>query len=46
MPRLGFEPTIPVFERGRTFLALDRASTVISTVNLQALLKSKLNRGK
>jgi hypothetical protein len=29
MPRLGFEPTIPVFERANTFHALDRAATVI-----------------
>jgi hypothetical protein len=25
MPRVGFEPTIPVFERTKTFHALDRA---------------------
>jgi hypothetical protein len=29
MPRVGFEPTIPVFERAKTVHALDRASTVI-----------------
>jgi hypothetical protein len=29
MPQLGFEPTIPVFERGKTVHALDRAATVI-----------------
>jgi hypothetical protein len=28
MPRVGFEPTIPVFERAKTFHALDRATTV------------------
>jgi hypothetical protein len=28
MPRLGFEPTIPVFERAETVHALDRAATV------------------
>jgi hypothetical protein len=28
MPWVGFEPTIPVFERAKTFHALDRASTV------------------
>jgi hypothetical protein len=31
MPRAGFEPTIAVFERARTFRALDRADTVIGT---------------
>jgi hypothetical protein len=29
MPRLGFEPTIPVFERAKRVHALDRAATVI-----------------
>jgi hypothetical protein len=29
MPRLGFEPTIPEFERAKTVHALDRAATVI-----------------
>jgi hypothetical protein len=29
VPRLGFEPTIPVFERTKTVLVLDRAVTVI-----------------
>jgi hypothetical protein len=28
MPRLGFEPTLPVFERLETVHALDRAATV------------------
>jgi hypothetical protein len=31
MPRVGYEPTIPVFVRVKTFHALDRAATVIST---------------
>jgi hypothetical protein len=31
MPRLGFEPTIPVFERAKKVHALDRAATVIGT---------------
>jgi hypothetical protein len=30
MPRVGFEPTIPVFERAKTVHALDRAASVIS----------------
>jgi hypothetical protein len=29
MPLVGFEPMIPVFERAKTFHALDRAATVI-----------------
>jgi hypothetical protein len=29
MPRVGFEPTIPVFERAKTVRALERAATVI-----------------
>jgi hypothetical protein len=29
MPRVGFEPTIPVFERGKTVHAPDRAATRI-----------------
>jgi hypothetical protein len=32
MPRLGFEPTTPVFERAKTVHALDRATTVISSL--------------
>jgi hypothetical protein len=33
MPQVGFEPTIPVFERAKTVQALDRAATVIKSVN-------------
>jgi hypothetical protein len=29
MPQVGFEPTIPVFEWGKTVHASDRAATVI-----------------
>jgi hypothetical protein len=29
MPRVGFEPTIPAFERARTVHVLDRAASVI-----------------
>jgi hypothetical protein len=32
MPRVGFEPRIPVFERTKALHALDRAATVIGTV--------------
>jgi hypothetical protein len=33
MPLAGFEPTIPVFKRAKTFHALDRASTVTGTAS-------------
>jgi hypothetical protein len=32
MPRVGFEPMIPAFEREKTFHASDRAATVIGQV--------------
>jgi hypothetical protein len=32
MPLAGFEPTIPVFKRAKTFYALDRATTVTGSV--------------
>jgi hypothetical protein len=32
MPLAGFEPTIPVFKRAKTFHALDRAANVTSSV--------------
>jgi hypothetical protein len=31
MPQVGFQPTIPVFERAKTVHALNRAAIVIST---------------
>jgi hypothetical protein len=31
MPRVGFEPTTPVFEWAKTVHALDRAATVVGT---------------
>jgi cobalamin synthase len=34
MPQLGFETTIPVFERSKTVHALDRAATVVGTVGV------------
>jgi hypothetical protein len=33
MPRVGFEPMIPVFERAKTVHALDRTATVIGLYN-------------
>jgi hypothetical protein len=35
MPRVGFELTIPVFERAKTVYALNRAATVIGHFPLQ-----------
>jgi hypothetical protein len=32
MPRVGFETTIPVLERAKTFLVLDDTATVIGDV--------------
>jgi hypothetical protein len=42
MPRVGLEPTTPVFKRAKTIRALDRAATVIG---IRALHPS-LNREK
>jgi hypothetical protein len=33
MPRVGFKPTIPVFERAKTIHALDRAATIVIGIN-------------
>jgi hypothetical protein len=35
MPRVGFESTIPVFERAKTVHASDRAATVIGRENIR-----------
>jgi hypothetical protein len=32
MPRMGFESTIPLFERAKTFPALDRAANIIGDI--------------
>jgi hypothetical protein len=34
MPRVGFEHTIPVFERVKTVQAIDRAATVIGSLTI------------
>jgi hypothetical protein len=34
MPSVGFEPTIPVFERAKTVHALDRAATVTGPLHV------------
>jgi hypothetical protein len=38
MPREGFEPTIPAFERVKTVHALDRAATVIGHLSGTGLI--------
>jgi hypothetical protein len=38
MPRVGFEPTIPAFERAKTFHALERAATVIGKYIIKSLI--------
>jgi hypothetical protein len=35
MPRVGFKPTIPVFERAKTFHALDRMATAVGVFKLK-----------
>jgi hypothetical protein len=35
MPRVGFEPTIPVFEKSEKFRAMDRAIAVIAILKLR-----------
>jgi hypothetical protein len=43
MPRVGFELTIPVFEREKRFHALDRAATRVITAR-RKLLRTELGR--
>jgi hypothetical protein len=48
MPRVGFEPTTPMFERAKTFHALDHADTLIGSiikVTLRLLGSSQLANG-
>jgi hypothetical protein len=42
MPRVGFEPTIPMFERAKTVHALDRAATVIGYYSVLGIKISKI----
>jgi hypothetical protein len=39
MPLAGFEPTIPVFKRAKTFHASDRAATVTGYIAIYLPLK-------
>jgi hypothetical protein len=38
MPWVGFEPTIPAFERAKAAYALDRAATVITSYSFRCIL--------
>jgi hypothetical protein len=38
MPQVGFEPTIPAFERAKTLHALDGVATVIGRILLEELI--------
>jgi hypothetical protein len=38
MPRVGFEPTIPVLERAKVVRALDRAGAVIGRLHFHSVL--------
>jgi FAD synthase len=40
MLRVGFEPTIPAFERAKTFHVLDRAATVVGYCSVLLSLKT------
>jgi hypothetical protein len=42
MPGVGFEPTIPGFDRGKTFHALDRAAAVLGA---HAIKLAKITTG-
>jgi hypothetical protein len=44
MPRVGFEPTIPVFNRAKTVRGVDRAATVISYKEMNAGKKKEINK--
>jgi hypothetical protein len=43
MPRVGFEPTIPAFERAKTVHVLDRAETVSGKEVLRTQIHGKFN---
>jgi hypothetical protein len=46
MPREGFKPTIPAFERAKTVHALDRAVTVIDVQMCRGRIILKLTKTK
>jgi hypothetical protein len=46
MPQVGFEPTVPAFERAKTGHVLGRETTVIGIMNLQELIVSEMNLQK
>jgi hypothetical protein len=44
MHRVGFEPTIPVFELAKTFHALDSAASVIGSIDILCSYYSIVSR--
>jgi hypothetical protein len=42
MPHVGFEPTIPVFDKAKTIHALDRAATVFGGIYYWGLLTNSM----
>jgi hypothetical protein len=44
MSRIGFEPTIPAFERAKAVHAVDRAATVISKMNTFSIVTYLLQK--
>jgi hypothetical protein len=42
MPRVGFEPTIPVFERAKTFLASDCAAAVFGSLITEVIKEHEM----
>jgi hypothetical protein len=43
MPQLGFDPTIPVFQRAKTVHALDRAAIVIGSEGTYTWIKDSVS---
>jgi hypothetical protein len=43
MPRVGFEHTIPAFERAKAVRALDRAATVAGDYSLKSALNQSVH---
>jgi hypothetical protein len=43
MPRMGLEPTIPVFERTKTFCVLDREATMIGLMRFNVFKRDNFH---
>jgi hypothetical protein len=46
MSRVGFEPTIPAFDRAKTGHVLDRAANVMGSLSYSALLNKQIKLDK